>query len=120
MGVFGHALFIVFLAPMDIPDIGIVVQEGHRGEGRFQDGNLVRPSPTKIKPNLNHISIHVVPGQLVTERIGLENSIVLLISSLQGHEDAPEFQTSKISISSIFVSVAAPTVDGQLSVVLQC
>ena len=54
--------------------------------GRFQDGSLVRPSPTEnkawCKPNPNHISIHVVPGQLVTERIGLENGIVLSFSSL--------------------------------------
>ena len=53
-------------------------------QGRFQDGNLVRPSPTEnkawFKPNSAKCSI-VVPGQLVTERIGLENGIVLSFSS---------------------------------------
>ena len=49
--------------------------------GRFQDGNLVRPSPTEnkawCKSNPNHFSIQVVPGQMVPERIGLGNGIVL-------------------------------------------
>ena len=53
-------------------------------QGRFQDGNLVRPSPTEnkawSKPNSAQCSI-VVPGQLVTEGIGLENGIVLSFSS---------------------------------------
>jgi hypothetical protein len=57
----------------------------HVPKGRFQDGNLVRPSPTEnkawCKPNPNHFSIQVVPGQMVSERIGLKNGIVLSFSS---------------------------------------
>jgi hypothetical protein len=58
-----------------------------KNKGRFQDGNLVRPSPTEnkawCKPNPNHFSIQVVmvPGQMVSERIGLKNGIVLSFSS---------------------------------------
>ena len=53
--------------------------------GRFQDGNSVRPSPTEnkawCKPNLNHSSIQVVPGQMVPEQIGQGNGIFLSFPS---------------------------------------
>ena len=47
----------------------------------FKMGIWFVPAQPRIKPGATqskgHIFIHVVPGKLVTERIGLENSIVL-------------------------------------------